>query len=407
MKKFTISGLENLAGFIKNGAKEGERVTILQRAKVDSSELQFYMYINQLENLFLQPAQINGDTITHFFVLFHSDKTADVYTGYSRIRIEMNVTRKVAKGELVYINDISDVKRYEIEDIEATDFRTDDAVVCVMKVGWRYGLFFDFTRTTNAEEVWLQLGELYNSLHINRIIENIQNALREQGKPHFITEGKTDWKHLEAARRMLAPELAFGYPASEDTLGDGDLLKMCGHLSKFGPRHKNKIIAIFDRDNPTVLQTLKKLGDINGYQAWGNNVYSLALPVPRHRAKYEHISIELLYSDKDLARRNKDGKRLFFDNELKTEIVQKRVFRILSTPPQASLEYVKKVFDELADQIEDEHGKKVGLSKAAFAQCIIDRAEGFESVQFDGFIPLIDLIKEILQADPPKSNVKD
>lgn len=396
MKKITISGVQNFTGFAANGAEAGEGVWILQRAKIVADEPHFYMFINQLDGHFLRPANINGDAKTHFFILFHKDGTADVYIDYSQVRIEMKPKRNIAKGEPVYVSDIDDVRRYEIEGV---DFAPDVAVICVMKVGWKYGLFFDFTRSTNSDEVWLQLGQLYNSLHVDRIIENIQSAIKETEKPHFITEGKTDWKHLEAARRELAPELVFSYPASEDALGDMGLLKMCEQLSKFGPPNKNKIIAIFDRDNSSILKELAKHGDIDSYQAWGNNVYSLAIPVPKNRKDYKNLCIELLYSDQDLSLTDKSGKRLFFDNEIKKEIMPGTV-KVMAIPAVAPQEHSKKVFDELVDQIEDDKGNKVGISKAAFAQCILDKAKGFESVKFEGFEPLIKLIKEVLKFDP-------
>lgn len=397
MKRTRINEVQNFTGFAATGAQKGEGVWILQRAKITANDPHFYMFINQLDGHFLLPAKINGDAKTHFFVLFHKDGTADIYTEYSQVRIEMKPKRDIAKGDPVYLSDIDDVRRYEIEGIE---FMSEDAVVCVMKVGWKYGLFFDFTRSTDSEEVWRQLGQLYNSLHIDRIIENIQNTIKEAEKPHFITEGKTDWKHLEAARRQLAPELIFGYPASEDTLGDSGLLKMCEQLSKFGPPNKNKVIAIFDRDNASTLKELAKHGDVDSYQSWGNNVFSLAIPVPKSRKDYRYPSIEFLYSDADLIRTDEKGKRLFFDNEIKKEIAPGNNVKFLAVAPVASLEFEKKAFDELADQIEDDKGNKIGISKAAFAKNVLDQATNFETVNFDGFKPLMNIIKEILKFDP-------
>lgn len=408
MKKITISGVDPIEGFIERGAKKGESVAILQKEHVFADDLKFYVFLNQLDSHFLRPARIDGDSITRFFILLHKDGTADIYPEYSQVQLQIKLKQSLTKaqGEVVYMSDIEDVSRCQIGDIEDNDFRADDAVICVMKVGWKYGLFFDFTRKTTAEAVWMQLGQLYNSLHIGRIIENIQNAITEEEKPHFITEGKTDWKHVEAARRVLAPGLLFGYPASEATLGEGGLLKMCEQLSKFGPHNKNKVIAIFDRDSPEILKELAKHGDIDGYQEWGNNVYSLAIPFPKNREKYKYLCIELLYSDEDLVCNDKNGRRLFFDNEIQKAPIPAKPLRWLSISPKASREYEKKIFSGLADEIEDNDGKKVGLSKAAFAQYILDGTDGFGSVQFDGFVPLLNLIKSILTSSPVKSSKK-
>lgn len=406
MSKITISKVQPIDGFVERSARKGEEVSLLQKEKILADNLKFYVFVNQLDSHFLRPANIDGDTITCFFVLFHNDGTVDIYPNYSGVYLQVQFKRDMTKGEIAYVSDVDEVSRYQIEEVEDAAFRSDDAIICVMKVGWKYGLFFDFTRKTTAEEVWMQLGQLYNSLHIGRIIENIQNAIKEEEKPHFITEGKTDWKHLEAARRLLAPELIFGYPASEDTLGEGGLLKMCEQLSKFGPHNKNKVIAIFDRDSPETLKELAKHGDVDGYQEWGNNVYSLAIPFPKNREKYKYLCIELLYSDEDLACKDKNGKRLFFDNEIQKAPLPDKPRRWLSISPEVSREYEKKLFSKLADQIEDSDEKKVGLSKAAFAQCILDQAEGFRSVQFDGFMPLLTRIKSILKSEPEKNSKK-
>jgi hypothetical protein len=402
--KKTISGVDNLTGFVIDDTEAGENTWILQRAKIDASDQHFYMFMNQLDGHFLRPAGIKGDSLTHFLALLHSDGKADIYTHYSQVRIEMKPKRNIAKGDPVYVSDIDDVRRYEIEGV---DFMPGDAVVCVMKVGWKYGLFFDFTRSIASNEVWQQLGQLYNSLHVDRIIENIQSAVKESEKPHIITEGKTDWKHLEAARRKIAPELAFGYPSSEDTLGDIGLLQMCERLSKFGPQNKNKIIAIFDRDNPATLNKLKEHGDLDGYQTWGKNIYSFAIPFPRERKAYKHLCIELLYSDIDLTSKDSNGKRLFFNNEIRTEVIAEKRTRILAIKPIASMEHDKKVFDGLADQIEDKNGKKVGLSKALFAQYALDQTDGFGELDFAGFEETIKTIKDILRFDPTANDPKD
>jgi hypothetical protein len=41
------------------------------------------MYVNQIDAQFLTPAGIDGDAITHFFVAFHDNGAADVYTDYN------------------------------------------------------------------------------------------------------------------------------------------------------------------------------------------------------------------------------------------------------------------------------------------------------------------------------------
>jgi hypothetical protein len=323
------------------------------------------MFINQIEEAFLVPSGLSGDSITKFFIVLHSDNTADVYTNYNVI-VEGRVNRDVRAGEHIYVHDITDIEGYRME----ISIEPDDAIICVMKVGWKYGLYFDMTRTTSEEEVWRQLGLLYGSLHVDRIVQNIQKQIQESEQPHIITEGKSDWQHIEAARRKLGIDLSLGYPTTDETLGDTALLQVCQRLAKFGPPNRNKVIAIFDRDNPQVRRILKEKGPLDSYQAWGNNVYSLVLPRPRHRDGYKNISVEMLYTDHDVATTTVDGKRLFFNNELKTEVIPGSPARLVPIPPVEDIELDKKVFDGQADQIIDDSGRHVGLSKARFAELV-------------------------------------
>ena len=349
------------------------------------------MFINQIEGAFLAPAGLSGESITKFFVVLHSDNTADVYTDYSVI-MEGRLNRDIRAGEHIYVDDVTDIEGYRME----ISIEPDDAVICVMKVGWKYGLYFDVTRSTSEEEVWRQLGLLYGSLHVDRIVQNIQKQIRESEQPHIITEGKSDWQHIEAARRKLEIDLLLGYPTTDEPLGDTALLQVCERLAKFGPPNRNRVIAIFDRDNRQVMRRLEEQGPLDCYQSWGNNVYSFVLPLPRHRDGYKNISVEMLYTDQDIATTTVDGKRLFFDNELQTVIIPGSPPRFVPIPPVGGKELDKKVCDGRADQIIDDSGRCVGLSKARFAELVYGRADGFGEFDFSAFTDVFQIVKDII-----------
>jgi hypothetical protein len=233
-------------------------------------------------------------------------------------------------------------------------------------------------------------------LQIDRVLSNIQERIQQSERPHVITEGKTDVQHIEAARRRLGVDIALGYPTTDDSLGDTALLQICELLAKAGPPNRNKVIAIFDRDNPKVLSKLQARGDINGYQAWDNNVYSLAIPTPPHRTAYKHISIEMLYSDADLATTTDGGKRLHFINELKKEILPGNTIRYVVIPAVESEELGKKPYSDAAELVFDQSGRHVGLSKAGFAD-LVEAGEGaFGQLDVSGFAPIFRIVKDIM-----------
>ena len=74
------------------------------------------------------------------------------------------------------------------------------------------------------------------------------------------------------------------------------LVTMCKEFAKVcQPR---KIIFVADADDKTTKKELE--GGQSKYKFWGNNVYSLVLPVPEHRMETPNICIEHYYLDDDL-----------------------------------------------------------------------------------------------------------
>ncbi|TRO34625.1 ATP-binding protein [Pseudomonas sp. ALS1131] len=232
----------------------------------------------------------------------------------------------------------------------------------------------------------------------------LQEQANKNHRTLLITEGKTDWKHIKNALAKFQLEgkyieLDIEFLEFEDQIdmGDTKLSQMCEYMASL-PQNK-KIIFIFDRDNPNI--TKKMSGEPNNHRNWGNQVYSLCLPVPTHRHKYKNLSIELYYTDEDLRTVDpRSGKRLWFTNEI--EIVTQpsngnKIYRTLSTPITAD-ELEKKCFDQPASEIVDAQGHRVGLSKAAFTEVIVCNPDVAGSFNLSAFDQLFELINDIQHA---------
>ena len=80
--------------------------------------------------------------------------------------------------------------------------------------------------------------------------------------------------------------------------GDSNLYKLLEQAAHI--ENKNIIIGIFDRDIKKTVENIEK----NGQQIkdFGNNVYAFCIPLPESRRinGEEDISIEFLYSDKEI-----------------------------------------------------------------------------------------------------------
>ena len=239
----------------------------------------------------------------------------------------------------------------------------------------------------------------------NRFKQRLDDLLQKvavQGKPLIITEGKTDWKHLSVALslakangRWLEVDIEFLEYNRELDMGDTKLAQMCEYCA--GLPNSRDLIFIFDRDNSALVR--KMSGEPESFMSWGNRVYSLCLPIPKHREGYANVSIELLYQDDDLrVSYPQTGKRLWFTNEIEITLRPNsgnKTYRALPQPiPEEELS--KKVFDQPADQIMDSSGQSVGLSKTAFVEVIvsdISLSQNFDRSAFDSLFEILNSIQ--------------
>ncbi|MFN0318583.1 MAG: reverse transcriptase domain-containing protein [Burkholderiales bacterium] len=212
--------------------------------------------------------------------------------------------------------------------------------------------------------------------------------------PLLITEGKTDYKHLKAAlvwfqERGQFKNLAFDFKDFEAEVRSGitEVEGACTHLSKV-PQHR-RIIGIIDRDIKASLKTMTANG--KEYKDWGNNVFSLALPVPEHRKDTPEICIELCYKDEDIVRLDSNGRRLFLNNEFhnksRRHLKDTRITTTKTISAQLSI---------IDSEVFDEENKNIALSKSDFADNIVRGNDLFKGVDFSGFELFFELLCEVI-----------
>jgi hypothetical protein len=395
MQRLTIDTTK-LAGFAAESAKVGEQVNLIVQGSLTSSDVEFLMFIDQISNIFFGKSGIPIETIQNFLVLIHQGTTDDIYLNVpleEKVKLKDGVSKK--KDELIYKSDIDRVGSINFGDIPIA---VDDAVIHGGRVGWRFYLYFDFRRNVDLERLYKDLGELRHETLFGEIVQKADKNLSTAKNPLIITEGKTDWKHLKNAHAQLKSDLNVSFHEFEDDRGDSDTLKMCEHYSRIS--QQTRIIFVFDRDNPKTMKELEKrtLGS-HLYQNWGNNVYSMCLPIPSHRANYEYISIEFFYKDEDVLRQDSNGCRLHFSNELRKEIDPDKSLRYVEVKPDDSIEFEKKIADFDADKIENSLSVKTGISKSIFANNIMNRETGFDDPDLAEFGEIFDVIREIVDSD--------
>ena len=242
---------------------------------------------------------------------------------------------------------------------------------------------------------------------------------RSSSKTLIITEGATDWRHIKAAIHALSQIkstkalcemldiefLEFDHKNSNESgslikleMCNTTLCRMCEEYAKI--KQQRKLIFIADRDDK---DTNKKLGGECAYKKWGNNVYSVILPIPAHRKTTPDICIEHYYSDDEIKTPviiNGISRRLYMVNEFDAH------GRCLDMP--VICEKKKICGPDKIGIIEGSQGEKVlsttpgkddnlALSKMQFAIKVLNKEPPFSDFNFGAFKELLMIINDINQ----------
>jgi RNA-directed DNA polymerase len=229
-------------------------------------------------------------------------------------------------------------------------------------------------------------------------------------KAMIFTEGKTDWKHLKAALNSLRGEglyrnISFEFDEFEDARGDDalfNMLNICYRVNRNYP-----MIFLFDRDNNKTLDKIRKncLADKTHYQEWGNNVFSLVLPLPAHRVDNECISIEFYYTDEEIKREDSSGRRLYLSNEftLKSGRLKNNPLINCTDINKYNKPHIVCIVD---DKVYNEEEANIALSKENFVLNILRKEGNFKKTDFSQFHRIFDIIAEITQEYIPLEKIR-
>lgn len=235
-----------------------------------------------------------------------------------------------------------------------------------------------------------------NQIFSNRYLE-LKSKMDTINKPVVITEGKTDWKHFKAALdhfKGLGEYVDIDVEILEYDFdfGDSKLQALLDKYKLFPQRHK--VIGIFDCDEANGKKTHKEGGIID----YGNNVWGMSIPIPEFRNyNTEGISIEFLYKDEDLKRKDDNGRRLYVTSEF-DEIGRLKTNKQIGVKNFDKIkQYLKPEKEKIkAEDVVDLEGNSLALSKELFATNILERKENYSDVDFDAFRAVFDRLKDIL-----------
>ena len=257
---------------------------------------------------------------------------------------------------------------------------------------------------------------------INLHAEKIRNAIAiRQSKTLIITEGSTDWKHMKAAYRQLCkdptycdwlPSLEFDFleyePENSDIVASIKLEMSESQLRTLCKQHSvvpqpRKIIFIADRD---VASAITNLSDQTApFKSWGNNVFSFCLPIPPHRSETPSICIEHYYTDSEIKTPVNLGdgimRRIFLGNEFDSDGFSLSEENYFCKDKNACGTKSITIIDgsNLKRVIHPREVPSINyaLSKMEFAKRVLAQEPPFDSFDFSSFIPLFEVIKDILE----------
>ena len=248
-------------------------------------------------------------------------------------------------------------------------------------------------------------------------IKSIVDSLPKGKKPLVITEGSTDWKHMQAALNSLCAKaeykelfdnLCFEFLEYEPTnspsesplkleMGNEVLVPLCESLIRIP--HERKYIILADRDTQKIS---RKLTDADGqFKKWDNNTYSAILPIPNTRKDTPDICIEHYYSDAEIEKEIEiDGikRHLFMGKDFNPSGYNYTLDRFCERKDLCGPEKINILDGTQGERIrklsDDTDDTNYAISKSDFAKYVISHADEFD---FSNFIPLFEMIKSIIE----------
>ena len=230
--------------------------------------------------------------------------------------------------------------------------------------------------------------------------ERIAKSIDIEGIPDLLitTEGPTDWMHLKSALQALTASgkyasLAIQFDENDYDMGDTKLFQKCDKLSSIPLVGNTKYIFIFDGDNPSIIG---KVNDGINFKKWSDKVFSFSIPVPKHRKKTPEISIEFNYSDDEIKRKDKAGRRLFISCEFHRD---SQIHKTENLFCKDQNKFENNRICIIGDHVYGIENKtvNVALSKKKFAKYVLEREPNFDDFDFSAFRGIFDNLEKILQ----------
>ena len=192
--RFHLEKVPDITGFAVCNVPKDYYGWVLSSSRLTSDDSIFYKYIEEISKTYLYATyyKIGVNSICSFLILIHQNLSADIYINDLPIQIKCRSKRTLIENEMISYSDIADIIELRFLGI---DIQESDKVICCLKVGWKFGLYFNFVRnphlvqkeigSSEFEEVELeipnivkmqtQLGKLYRYLAFQYVYQSLES----------------------------------------------------------------------------------------------------------------------------------------------------------------------------------------------------------------------------------------
>ena len=148
------------AGISLNSARSGEQVEVLARTLLISYDDHHRHFFNQILYQLLKLERHNLDQV----LVVIRKKTFFTYYNFP-VMMKVRAKGNIRAGTAFHTRDILDITEVDFsDDICSIDIRDGDKVVWLFRIGWSFGLYFDFTGRMNTSDLRGELGRCYRRI---------------------------------------------------------------------------------------------------------------------------------------------------------------------------------------------------------------------------------------------------
>lgn len=184
-----VGNVPNITGFAVCNVPKNHYFWALVSRSLTSDSPDFYRYVDEISKIFFNSPdyRINVNPVHNFLILVHSDSSADIYINNFPIEVKCRAKRSLKEGQLITSRDIADMRELRFPGI---DIQESDKVICCIKVGWKFGLYFHLVGEDSGLDIasmQTNLGRLYRELTFQYVYQSLQSG------SHFEEMIKDGW----------------------------------------------------------------------------------------------------------------------------------------------------------------------------------------------------------------------